>query len=570
MNRFKTKYVLLNLLLVQLLFSQEKGFKIPDSLHYKSYPELGYWYYEYLEAGKSKISKQYAKAYIAKAKQEKDTLNIAEGFYYLGYISESDLALRYMDSIIGITKDLNNSDYPGKAYLFKGIVYSDKRVFKKALDNYVKANDYARRNHNSDLIFRSSYLIGKLKNRIGNYKEALHIYKEAYNYAVKNNLREKNTVSYLNTIFSLVTAFYPLEKLDSAAFYNNLGISESVKSKNTHFYNYFVLSSGVVLHLQQNHTAALDSIYKSLSYLEEINDKPNRAVSYYYLGKIYYETGFKEKGIGFLKKLDTIFQEQKDILPETIHGYEILINHYKKNNDIKNQLLYIEKMLQVDSVLDSNYRYIQKNVALHYDTPLLVAEKQEIINTLKKEKRYSYMGIVALTLISVLAIMLWLLSAARQKTYKKRFEALLRKTRTEKAVKKKTAYKEEDTVTDISEDIVTHILSCLDNFEQKRRYLTPDITVADLAGAFNTNAKYLSKVINVCKKKNFNTYINDLRIDYVVEKLQTDKWLRKYTIVAISGEVGFKSTQVFSKAFLKKTGIYPSYFIKALKKQQNG
>ena len=131
---------------------------------------------------------------------------------------------------------------------------------------------YAQKNYNPNLIFKSNLNIGDLKNRIGNYKEALEIYREAYNYAVKNNLRQKNNTLYLNTVFSLVTSFYPLQELDSAAYYNNLGITESIKSEHTLFYHYFVLSSGVVAHLQQNHAAALDSIHKALNCIEEIRN----------------------------------------------------------------------------------------------------------------------------------------------------------------------------------------------------------------------------------------------------------------------------------------------------------
>ena len=37
--------------------------------------------------------------------------------------------------------------------------------------------------------------------------------------------------------------------------------------------------------------------------------------------------------------------------------------------------------------------------------------------------------------------------------------------------------------------------------------------------------------------------------------------------MAIAQEVGFNNSESFSKAFYKKTGIYPSYFIKQLEKE---
>ena len=86
-----------------------------------------------------------------------------------------------------------------------------------------------------------------------------------------------------------------------------------------------------------------------------------------------------------------------------------------------------------------------------------------------------------------------------------------------------------------------------------------------MAKQFGTNSTYLSKVINLKKDKNFSQYINDLRIDYAIEQFEINTKFRKYTIKAIAGECGFKNAESFSKAFYKKWGIYPSYYLKQLK-----
>ena len=88
----------------------------------------------------------------------------------------------------------------------------------------------------------------------------------------------------------------------------------------------------------------------------------------------------------------------------------------------------------------------------------------------------------------------------------------------------------------------------------------------NLSKSLSTNSNYLSKIINFYKGKNFSSYISDLRIDYCVEKLKTDEIFIKYSIKAIAFDIGFNNTESFSKAFYKKTGIYPSFFIKELEK----
>ncbi|MBG6111996.1 AraC-like DNA-binding protein [Flavobacterium sp. CG_9.10] len=59
-------------------------------------------------------------------------------------------------------------------------------------------------------------------------------------------------------------------------------------------------------------------------------------------------------------------------------------------------------------------------------------------------------------------------------------------------------------------------------------------------------------------------YINDLRIDYALSKLQKNNKLRNYTVQALAQEFGFNGAESFSAAFYKKTGIKPTYFIKEL------
>ena len=76
----------------------------------------------------------------------------------------------------------------------------------------------------------------------------------------------------------------------------------------------------------------------------------------------------------------------------------------------------------------------------------------------------------------------------------------------------------------------------------------------------------MSIVINQTYNKSVVQYINDLRIEYVILKLKEDQKFRKYTIKAIAIEIGFNTDQAFSKAFHKKTGIFPSSFIKELNK----
>lgn len=62
----------------------------------------------------------------------------------------------------------------------------------------------------------------------------------------------------------------------------------------------------------------------------------------------------------------------------------------------------------------------------------------------------------------------------------------------------------------------------------------------------------------------FSEYTNELRIKYIVEKLNTDKTIRAYTTQAIGEIGGYKNAKSFTRIFKKYTGITPYQFIEKI------
>ncbi|WAC01797.1 helix-turn-helix domain-containing protein [Lacinutrix neustonica] len=119
---------------------------------------------------------------------------------------------------------------------------------------------------------------------------------------------------------------------------------------------------------------------------------------------------------------------------------------------------------------------------------------------------------------------------------------------------------------DIADDVIKRILNELKDFENKNKFLRKDLSLNNLAKDFNTNSVYLSKIVNHYKGLSFSNYLNDLRLEYCLEQLNSNHQLRAYTIKAISSEVGFSNSESFSKAFYNKTGIKPSFYVTELNK----
>lgn len=132
--------------------------------------------------------------------------------------------------------------------------------------------------------------------------------------------------------------------------------------------------------------------------------------------------------------------------------------------------------------------------------------------------------------------------------------------------KEKIAFKNNTHIEYINESTEKIILSGLLKFENKYTYLHKSITLGKLATELNTNVKYLSIVIKKHKAENFNHYINELRIKYIVEKLTYNEDFLKYKISYLSDLCGYSSPAAFTKSFIEIMGQTPSEFIKSLNK----
>ncbi|WP_161625938.1 helix-turn-helix domain-containing protein [Epilithonimonas tenax] len=112
------------------------------------------------------------------------------------------------------------------------------------------------------------------------------------------------------------------------------------------------------------------------------------------------------------------------------------------------------------------------------------------------------------------------------------------------------------------------ILEKLNKFEGSLRYTKSNISLKTLSLQLDTNPRYLSEIINKHKDVNFNTYINNLRIDYILNKLNADEEYRKYKVSYLAEESGFSSHSLFTTTFKNKVGSSPIEYIKNIDKSR--
>ncbi len=506
-------------------------------------------------------ARRIALKYIERARELNDSTRIARGYTRLSFISDRRAAVKYLDTAISISLNSTHKNFPTVGYLFKSHYLYENEEYERSLQSallaYQSANEKSQIGHQITALHQ----INDINELWGDYEKAHDAHLLTYKLLLENRESEQFDENYISSLEGLGRSYVNLKQPDSALFYFNKGIEESLKTADSATYYAFVSRSGTALYVKGELDRALDSLNKADTYRKEFN---NYYLPYYfyYMGSIYNTKGELETGMSFFRKIDSLYDERGILYPELPEVYDKLISYHKEQGQDDLQLSYLYKLVVVLRLIENKKRNINEKTVNDFEIPNLVEEKEQLISELEKKNERSTNNLI--WALGFLAVSFGLLFYyfRRQKQYKRRFENL---------ISNKIPEPEEETNgledSGISEEIIASILGRLKKFETKKEYLSQQISLNEMAKQFETNSTYLSKVINLKKGKNFSQYINDLRIDYAVEELKDNSTFRKYTIKAIANECGFKSAESFSKSFYKKHGIYPSYYLKQLQQQ---
>ncbi|TDE52696.1 AraC family transcriptional regulator [Flavobacterium sp. GT3P67] len=551
------KYLLLLFLcLGKAIFAQQNSFIIPDTLRNKSYDYL-FERVEDLEKNKVKQS-LYLKSFLSKALFEKNTEEIVNGYKNYVHYSPDHLKLVYADSMIYTAKKSKDNALIGSSYLSKGIVYYAQKKHNYALDNYLLANTFISQTNDSYLLYKAKYNIANIKYYLRFYDEAISLFKECITY-----FKDKNSRAYLNSIHLLGLCYNKIGNYGLCSEANEEGIAEGKRLDNLEMESYFFHSEGVNQYFKNNYATAIKKITYSLPAIRENEDFANESVGYFYIGKSYWALKKPKIALPYFRKVDGIFDAKSYIRPDLLENYELIIKYYKSQNNLNAQLHYIEKLLKADSILDYKYEYLSGKIHKEYDTKEILSEKIHITNQLDKRKYNDYIFMTIITILFFVLLLLIYRHIRNKRLYKQKFDELMKKSQVPKVENKNI----KKGLRDINEDTVSLLLKQLEKFEKDKKFLEKDLTLVKLTAAFESNTKYLSKIIYHYRGKKFVDYLNDLKIEYLISLLKTDKKIRNYTNKALAEEAGFSSTQRFANAFLTKTGMPTSYFIGKIKKE---
>ena len=519
---------------------------------------------------------QASEAYILKAKREK---NLKQEYLGIEALSTSYLVHRkyvlareHFEKTLKFAEDNKLEEQIISAHILGSQVEMLVPDASKALEQLNLALDMAEKIDNESyregVLMQISYMLqlsGDTQQAIDIRKKTISIYKSKQLDSVYTATSQKDV---LVTCYSMLSnSFLKIKQADSAKHYAR-AMSDLIAPKDSCNLRMLYVTQGEIDFYEGKFTSAKENFKNALKICD-----PNVPLIDL---RMAYNVGKTDHGEGNFKEAKIILQEGLDnyqVSPSEEgymdNYYMLLADCYKETGDLKRANYYFEKYINSTSEFDR----IKSDLKASTKAQEIEKFKSEL-KTLEteKDKNQTYLNYLFLAAsIIILGLLFVLLHFYRNKRKNEtKFEELLEKMKDSSEDKlniidTKDEVLEEKNSTDVPEEIKQQILIGLKKLEEKEYYLKQECNSYNVAKKINTNTSYLSKVINSHYGKNFNTYINDLRINYTIVRLKNDVIFRSYSIQSIAEEVGYKSADSFTKYFKKDTGLNPSFYIKEIK-----
>ena len=269
-----------------------------------------------------------------------------------------------------------------------------------------------------------------------------------------------------------------------------------------------------------------------------------------------------DSALFYCRKYIKNYQITKVSKENLLMAYNIMTQSYSEKNDNKNAYLYAQKSLELIQSI-GGIKNKSLNFLHNYDLNLIKAESNKIIAS----KNYFKIFLLGILIVLGLVVYSYYYYYKRQKEKYYRFLKIIQNLKESKTLTNNNLQidkTEVQTKQIIDDELIEKIGLGLKKLEQKETFLDPNFKLAFVAKKLNTNTAYLSQYFNQIIQKTFSEYTQELRIQYILQKLIDAPYFRKYTLQAIAEEVGYKDANTFVRVFKKQTGLSPNYYIEKL------
>lgn len=387
-----------------------------------------------------------------------------------------------------------------------------------------------------------------------------------------------------NKTKSVIAKLYQLQAINAAITKDFEKAIENLKQSN----QYLDIKTKEATFLKQENTIFLSNFLLRLNKQDEARqlleklildiEKEDKspfilAFAYQNLSKYYFQ---KQEYATSIEKLNSGFQKI-EILPYNnmkLNFYELFSKNYLALRNDEKYVYYNDLYNSTKKILDVN-----RKEGIQYSIKLL--ESQHRKNYLFKNLSYDtiFRYIIQLFILLILGVSIfWLYQFKTSKNLKKQIVFLKkiqqqdsifnkeRKIEVRKNLKDRNLEKE---ITSVLNEKDLKILKNIEEWEKTHQFLNKNMSLTVFSQQTSINKQYLSEFINTNKGKNFNAYINELRINHMANLLKKDASYLNYKVSYLAEYAGFSSHGAFSNIFKSVTGMSPNTYIQQIIKSKS-
>ena len=461
--------------------------------------------------------------------------------------------LRIIDSTIATAYRLNDKSVLSEAYIEKGNYFLGQRNYNNALKNFTTSKQISSEIKDDFTYYLSIVGIAKTKENLNETNEAIKLYEESLVFFEKHKEESKSFSAYLSILGKLSYLNSKINQLNKSDYYNKIELSET---KDTVNYQYALKNKAIIDFYKKEYKSAFVTLKQAQRTFWNLNDIKWYVISEQFLGEILYQQQNKKEAFQYFENV-VEFSKQYQLVDEELRlSYERVLEYNEAYGNRQDKLTSVNNLLSFDSLFYAGDKTVLKPNLDKYENTYLKTERNLLNQKNKNTKNMMFLGFVCLIVVG--GIILFKINHHHKK---KKF---ILQTQIEELnsdhyyLLNHKKNKQPEKVDKIDENFESSLLL----FEEKELFLNPKVSLNDLVIVLNSNRTIVSNYINRSRAKNFNQYINELRINYLLKRFVDEPTIKKYTIDALAEETGFNSRKTFSDAFLEHTGFRPSNYIK--------
>ena len=463
------------------------------------------------------------------------------------------------------------------AHLRRGAILYGAENYAEAMQAFLQARSIAERNGLSDPLPSIYTSIGNVFSAIDDIDSGIRFYRKAMQAVGGNPESPVMQVVYNNLFY----AYYLKQMPDSALKYHDL--YGSLRQSDIRSRYDLLLNSALLDNLRGQHASALGKFRRAAAFARDtMREADCAAAAISHIAEIHEKGGRLDSALFYLRANEDMARRcsYNNLLVESLRCMARV--YEAKGEDIEALRCKSAYMSLADSLFSrETINLIQNSQALYeQSSDAYTINSLNYTNTLQ---RYWIIALVAVAaLIAVLSVSLWRqkckLLAAWQVLYD-RNAALLREERRRAEEHRRTERQRIADEQHMSADgydaeaspssrrllidadrrsvLLGRIAEVMENADF---YCDADCSIDRLAAACESNARYVSEVINDEYGINFRAFLNRYRVKEAMRRLEDVDNYGHLTLKAIAESIGYRSQATFISVFTKETGLKPGIY----------